>query len=86
LIEPSPPLSAEVENIRAESIESKPFTRLEVFLSNFRSVRGYSMPLAIIDEATILRDQFRAQPHAELRRALLPALATLQSRVDRLRI
>jgi hypothetical protein len=81
LIEASPLLSAEVENITAESIESKHFTRLEVFTSNFRSARGYSMPLAIVDEAAFMRDEFSAQPDAELRRALLPALATLHGRL-----
>lgn len=81
LIEASPVLSAEVENITAESIESKHFTRLEVFTSNFRSARGYTMPLAIIDEAAFLRDEFSAQPDIELRRALLPALATLGGRL-----
>lgn len=81
LIEASPMLSAEVDNITAESIESKHRTRLEVFTSNYRSARGYSMPLAIIDEAAFLRDEFSAQPDIELRRALMPALATLNGRL-----
>lgn len=81
LIEASPILSAEVENITAESIESRHFTRLEVFTSNFRSARGYSMPLAICDEAAFMRDELSAQPDVELRRALLPALATLHGRL-----
>ena len=81
LIEASPLLSAEVENITAESIESKHNTRLEVFTSNFRSARGYSMPLAICDEAAYMRDELSAQPDVELRRALLPALATLHGRL-----
>lgn len=81
LIEASPVLSAEVQNITAESIESKHFTRLEVFTSNFRSARGYSMPLAICDEAAFMRDELSAQPDVELRRALLPALATLHGRL-----
>jgi hypothetical protein len=81
LIEASAVLSAEVQNVTAESIESKHFTRLEVFTSNFRSARGYSMPLAIVDEAAYLRDELSAQPDIELRRALLPALATLHGRL-----
>lgn len=81
LIETSPILSAEVDNITAESIESKHHTRLEVFTSNFRSARGYTMPLAIIDEAAFLRDEFSSTPDMELRRALLPALATLHGRL-----
>lgn len=81
LILASPILSAEVENITAESIESKHFTRLEVFTSNYRSARGYSMPLAIINEAAFLRDEFSASPDVELYRALQPALATLNGRL-----
>jgi hypothetical protein len=81
LIEASPVLSAEISNITSESIESMHRTRLEVFTSNFRSARGYSMPLAIIDEAAFLRDELSAQPDIELRRALLPALATLKGRL-----
>jgi hypothetical protein len=81
LILASPILAAEVENITAESIESKHHTRLEVFTSNYRSARGYSMPLAIIDEAAFLRDEMSAQPDVELRRALMPALATLHGRL-----
>lgn len=81
LIEASPLLSSAVSNITAECIESTHFTRLEVFTSNFRSARGYSMPLAIIDEAAFLRDEYSASPDVELRRALLPALATLRGRL-----
>jgi hypothetical protein len=81
LIEASPVLSAEVANITSECIESKHFTRLEVFTSNFRSARGYTMPLAIIDEAAFLRDEYSSTPDIELRRALLPALATLHGRL-----
>lgn len=81
LIEASPLLRAEVANITAESIESVHQTRIEVFSSSFRSARGYSMALAIIDEAAFLRDEFSATPDMELRRALLPALATLGGRL-----
>ena len=81
LIEASPLLKAEISNVTAESIESRHMTRLEVFSANFRSARGYTMPLAIIDEAAFLRDEFSATPDTELRRALLPALATLHGRL-----
>ena len=81
LIEASSTLSAEISNTTADSIESKHFTRLEVFTANFRTARGYTMPLAIVDEAAFLRDEFSATPDMELRRALLPALATLHGRL-----
>jgi hypothetical protein len=81
LIRASPVLAAEVGTITASVIESRHRTRIEIFSSNFRSARGYSMPLAIIDEAAYLRDEFSASPDLELRRALLPALATLRGRL-----
>jgi len=52
-----------------------------VFTSNFRSARGYTMPLAICDEASFMRDEYSATPDIELRRALLPAFATLKGRL-----
>jgi hypothetical protein len=81
LIRASSVLSAEIASSTASIIESKHRTRIEIFSSNFRSARGYSMPLAIIDEASFLRDEFSATPDLELRRALLPALATLRGRL-----
>ena len=78
LIESSPILSAAVTNITSECIESAHQTRLEVMVSNYRSVRGFTMALAIIDEAAYLHDEFSAVPDVELRRALLPALARLR--------
>lgn len=78
LIEASPVLSSAVSNMTSECIESTHFTRLEVFTSNFRAVRGFTMPLAIIGEAAWLHDEFSAVPDVELRQALLPALARLK--------
>jgi hypothetical protein len=82
LIKASPILSAALAgDPTASVIESTHQTRIEIFSSNFRAARGYSMPLAIIDEAAFLRDEFSASPDLELRRALLPALATLRGRL-----
>ena len=81
IIEASPVLQASVARITAESIESVHNTKLEVFTGNFRTSRGYTMPLAIVDEAAFLRDEFSSTPDIELRRALLPALATLGGRL-----
>jgi hypothetical protein len=78
LIEASPVLSAAVLKDTSGSIESIHGTRLETFTSNFRTVRGFTVPLAIIDEAAYLRDEFSATPDVELRNAILPALARLR--------
>lgn len=81
LIEASPTLAAEVINKTADSIEFEHRTRLEVFTSNYRSVRGFTLAAAIIDEAAFLRDEASASPDLELYRALMPALATLRGRL-----
>jgi hypothetical protein len=78
LIEASPSLKGAIKNDTSDAIESKHFTRLEIFTSNFRAVRGFTIPLAIIDEAAWLHDEFSATPDVELREALLPALGRLE--------
>jgi hypothetical protein len=80
-IEGSAVLAAEVTNMTSEAIEFAHRTRIEVHTSSFRSIRGYSLALAIIDEAAFLRDETSATPDLELYRALLPALATLNGRL-----
>jgi len=81
IIESSAVLSAEVTNVTAEAIESAHRTRLEVHTASFRGIRGYTLALAIIDEAAFLRDETSAAPDLELYRALMPALATLKGRL-----
>jgi phage terminase large subunit-like protein len=80
-IEGSPLLTAEVSNQTAESIEFKHRTRIEIHTASFRSIRGYSLALAVIDEAAYLRDESSATPDVELYRSLMPALATLNGRL-----
>ena len=77
-IEASPILREAVGKDAAECIESTHGTRLELFTSNFRAVRGFTMAFAFIDEAAWLHDEFSALPDVELRHALLPALNRLR--------
>lgn len=56
-------------------------SRIEIHTASFRAVRGYTVPLAIIDEAAFLRDERSATPDIELARALKPALMTLNGRL-----
>lgn len=81
LVEASAVLAAEVSNTTAESIEFHHRTRIEIHTASFRSVRGYSLALACIDEAAYLRDETSALPDMELYHALLPALMTLRGRL-----
>lgn len=81
IVSGSPLLRAEVTAETADSLSFAHRTRLEVHTGSFRSVRGYTMALAIIDEAAFLRDEHSANPDLELARALRPALATLGGRL-----
>lgn len=81
LVTSSDILRAELTRQTTETLEFRHNTRLEVHTGSFRSVRGYSMALAIVDEASFLRDENSAVPDIELARALRPALATLGGRL-----
>lgn len=81
LIDGSELLRAEVTNRTRDAIEFSHRTRLEIHTAGFRAVRGYTIPLAVIDEAAFLRDERSATPDIELARALKPALMTLRGRL-----
>ena len=74
-------LAAEVMHRTRDTIEFSHRSRLEIHTGSFRSVRGYTIALAVIDEAAFLRDERSATPDIELARALKPALATLNGRL-----
>jgi hypothetical protein len=77
----SPVLAAAIAAKTATAIESTHATRIEIFTSSFKSARGFSMPLACLDEAAFMADEYSARPDVELRRAILPALMTLRGRL-----
>ncbi len=77
ILERSPVLSREVVAVKAESIELANRVCIEIHAGNFRSVRGYAIPLAVLDEAAFFRDERSALPADELVRALQPALASM---------
>lgn len=80
-VKASPILRAELVKETGDTLEFAHRTRIEIKTSSFRSVRGFTMPLAAIDEAAFLRDEHSANPDIELARALRPALATLGGRL-----
>jgi hypothetical protein len=81
LIESSSVLAGEVTNITAESIEFEHRSRIEIHTASFRAIRGYTIALAVLDEAAFMRDEGSALPDVELYHALLPALMTLNGRL-----
>jgi hypothetical protein len=50
---------------------------VEVVTSNFRTVRGRAILLAVLDELAFFRDESSSTPDEELYRAIVPATATL---------
>lgn len=81
LVDASAILKAELVGETADSLEFAHRTRLEIKTGSYRTVRGFTMPLAVIDEAAFLRDETSANPDVELARALVPSLKTLSGRL-----
>ena len=72
-----PMLSQLVEAERAESIDLANGITLEVHAASFRSVRGYTVLGAILDEVAFWRTDDSASPDEEVVNALRPAMATV---------
>ena len=68
-----------VRRITDDTIELNNNVDIVVATNNFRSIRGRTVALAILDECAYFRDDQSANPDVELYAALIPALATLRS-------
>ena len=60
-----------------DGIELKSGCRLAVVTNSYRSVRGYTIPVALLDEISLYRDETSAQPDQELVAAIRPAQLTV---------
>ena len=69
-----PALASIVSGIGSSSIELTNGVTIEVSVANFRSVRGRSILVAVLDEAAFLRDEAYANPDIEIYNALSPGL------------
>jgi hypothetical protein len=72
-----PLLSRMVVNETLESITLSNRVRIEVHTASFRSLRGYSVALAILDECAFFPTGDSAEPDTEIVNALRPAMATI---------
>lgn len=70
-------LRREVVREVADEIEFAHNVRLEVHTADFRRVRGRTFACVIFDEAAFMKSEESTSPDVELRRAVLPGLATL---------
>jgi hypothetical protein len=77
LIRAVPVLEAQVESETADSISFRTGVRLEVHTASFRSIRGYTLVGAVVDELAFFRSDDSANPDSEILEALRPAMATI---------
>lgn len=71
-------LKEELAGETQDTLEFRHRSRLEVATASFRTVRGRTMPGAVLEECAFLRSDESALPDVELARALRPALLTLK--------
>jgi hypothetical protein len=75
-LEASPLLRNEVREVTADEIRLRNGNIITTLTSDYRSLRGRTLLLAILDEAAFLKDEQSATPDVECARALKPGLAT----------
>jgi len=72
-----PALAAFVDREDQEAIELNNGIAIEIMTATFRSVRGYTVIAALLDEAAFWRSDDSANPDTEVLAALRPAMATI---------
>lgn len=77
LLEEVSMLSRMVESFGSESIDLSNRVTIEVHTASFRSVRGYTVAAAILDEIAFWRSEDSANPDTEIVAALRPAMTTI---------
>ena len=72
-LEESPLLAREIENITADRIDLKNGMSIAVIPPSLKSVRGYAIPVAVLDEVGVwYQDSEAANPDYEIYRAVSP--------------
>jgi hypothetical protein len=72
-----PMLKAMVTSRTKETIELNNRVTIEVHTCNFRSVRGYTIVAALLDEVAFWRSEDSANPDTEILNGLRPGMATI---------
>jgi hypothetical protein len=72
-----PMLSAIVEGERQEAVDLSNRTTIEVHTASFRTVRGYSVAAALLDEIAFWPSEESTNPDTEIVAALRPAMVTI---------
>lgn len=77
LLQSVPALAALIVRETTDAIELSNGVVLEVKTASFRTARGYTAVLVIVDEGCFLRDEASLNPDTELLAAIRPAMATV---------
>jgi hypothetical protein len=72
----TPLLASLVENVTADSVDLKGSVTVEVVTRSYRSVRGRSVCVALLDELAFWRDDNSANPDSEVLNAIWASMAT----------
>ena len=72
----APLLATLVENVTVDSVDLKGSVVIEVVTRSYRSVRGRSVCVALLDELAFWRDDSSANPDAEVLNAIRASMAT----------
>jgi hypothetical protein len=70
-------LTQMIESETADSIELSNSITIEIHTASFRSVRGYTVVGALLDEVAFWRNEDAANPDVEIAGAILPAMSTI---------
>jgi hypothetical protein len=77
LLERVPMLLSMILRQDSESIDLNNAVTIEITTNNFRSLRGYTVGAAILDEVAYWRSEYSANPDEEVLSALRPSMATV---------
>lgn len=77
----SPLMAPKLVRETADTLEFTHRTAIEVYAASFRTTRGRTFALVLLDEAAFLRSEDSAIPDAEIVRAVRPGLITLSGRL-----
>ncbi len=77
LLDGTPMLAARVRRRTAEALHLTNHLSIEVHTASFRTIRGYTVVSAILDEVAFWRDESSANPDVEIINAIRPAMATV---------
>jgi len=81
LLDEAPMLARLIERQTADAIDLTNRVTIEIHTASFRSVRGYSIVGAVLDEVAFWRSEDSVNPDREIVNALRPALSTVPGAV-----